>query len=105
MMEFSEMILYVPAGRQGVTFYVIAYPVLEFLCLPSTLAPCSGDILPSTKKERSREAREIQLSLRPADFTGRFAVGLFYLACFEAVLGHMRFFNQEVFSRPDFPLE
>lgn len=98
------MISYVPAGGHGVTFHVIAYPVLEFLCLPSTLAPCSGDILPPTKKERSRETMEIKLSSRPADFTGRFAVSLFYLACFEAVLGHMRFFIQEVFSRPDFPL-
>lgn len=49
------MILYVLARGQGVTFYVIAYPVLEFLCLPSTLAPCSGDILPSTKKREAEK--------------------------------------------------
>lgn len=82
-----------------------AYPGLEFLC-PPRLAPFSllwGHF--AIHQKGRREAKEIQLISKPTDFTGWFSLGLFSLAYFGAVLGHMRFFNHKAFSRPDFPLE
>lgn len=107
MMEFSWTNLHAPARGQGVTFHVRAYPGREFLCLSPPSPPlCSllwGRF--ASHQKGKREAREIELSLRPTDFTGWFTVSLFYLACLGAVWGHMRFFSWEAFSRPDFPLE
>lgn len=47
----------------------------------------------------------MQMSPKPAYFTGWDSAVVFDLARSGAVLGHMRFSSQEAFSRPDFPLE
>lgn len=101
-MEFSGMNLEALAMEQGGHFLSDSLS-RTWVSLPSFFAPCSGDSLPSTKRQERSKGNTAQL--RQPDFTGRLSVILFYLACFGAVWGHMRFSNHEALPRPDFPLE